>query len=985
MDGKKERSLRDYPKPITYECNKKIMEQMEKNVCRINIEEIQGTGLFCKIPFPDKDRMLPVFITNNHIIDNNLLKLKNKRIKIDIKEETEIREIKLKDRLVYTNEEYDITIIEIKDKDNINDFFELDDIIINDILNDINKNKEYINETIYTIHYCENKLSVSYGILYDIFDDKKYNFNHKCNTKDGSSGSPILNMNNKLIGVHKRGCLENEFNEGVFINYPIKDFIKINCKKNKNNEINFLYKKLVKKHKKSKSAEQKEFRNRFRFNKYSYDFKSKLIELFAINKTEDKLININTPYIIKQKQISIGKNFSKQINNKRTPNILYERKNIRTINNDYIKYDSNKTLDKQNSKENSKIKKNLELKGCVKIKRIIKHKNQITNNKSQNLNNKRNNNNFQQNYSRMSNISNNRYNNYRINNYENIIGRMSKNKSEDNFDINNINNFYINCETIASEKNYVLKKKPLLPIKISKITTRFSNNLNNNLLPYNMLKKNNSFLNNNYDSEICSMNFNRNPTTIKNNKFNNDYFSINRFKNLNLYDNYSYDIFETNNENYNNNLFNKNTLDNNDCNNLLSIDNFDYNNTDHKGNKFKLINNNFGEDNLRESTLILKNKNKFCLYQSKLVNNKTLKNQKMTKRVNSTSQFNSNEDTNLKKFELIPPKKGYTRGLEINISGNYYINAILQCLANIEKLTKFFLGNKKIISKNKNKLSNVFLEVIENLWKKDNKPYDPQALISLINRINPLFMVPETSDSKDLILFLLKTLHNELNKAKVINQNFNNKIYQDDFNKYYKNYFHYFKKNFQSIISGIFYGLHCSKISCNNCKKLSLNIEYFNILSIPPDKAHKNKKRIEKYVTIIECLEYYRKHWEEEVYCNNCKMFFNGINNCFLLKEPKVLIIELKKNNELNCDIKIDFEEIINLKEFFYFKNNITYKLIGVISKSNQFGFSIQFSAFCKSFINNNWYKYNDSIVSLISFKEIKKVGMPLLLFYSSE
>ena len=34
----------------------------------------------------------------------------------------------------YTNEEYDITIIEIKKEDNINNYLELDDILINDII-----------------------------------------------------------------------------------------------------------------------------------------------------------------------------------------------------------------------------------------------------------------------------------------------------------------------------------------------------------------------------------------------------------------------------------------------------------------------------------------------------------------------------------------------------------------------------------------------------------------------------------------------------------------------------------------------------------------------------------------------------------------------------------------------------------------------------------------------------------------------------------
>ena len=55
----------------------------------------------------------------------------------------------------YTNDEYNITIIEIKEEDNINSYLELDDTIMNDVLNNKNKNKEYIDKTIYIIQYPE--------------------------------------------------------------------------------------------------------------------------------------------------------------------------------------------------------------------------------------------------------------------------------------------------------------------------------------------------------------------------------------------------------------------------------------------------------------------------------------------------------------------------------------------------------------------------------------------------------------------------------------------------------------------------------------------------------------------------------------------------------------------------------------------------------------------------------------------------------------
>ena len=227
MEGKEESLVTGYPSLITYECSKKIVEQMENNICKVKVNQEQGTGLFCRIPFPDMNHLLPVLITNNHIIDKNILYKENTNISFKIKSDNIIKNICLDNRMKYTNEKYDITIIELKEKDEIKNYLELDDVIIKNILNNQNYNIEYLDETIYIIQYPKGKLSVSYGILYGIYEDNKYNFNHKCNTEPGSSGSPILNMNNKLIGIHKEGLYDN-LNKGIFVDYPIKEFIHLN-------------------------------------------------------------------------------------------------------------------------------------------------------------------------------------------------------------------------------------------------------------------------------------------------------------------------------------------------------------------------------------------------------------------------------------------------------------------------------------------------------------------------------------------------------------------------------------------------------------------------------------------------------------------------------------------------------------------------------------------------------------------------------------
>ena len=221
---RKESLLNRFPNVISYECTKKIIEQMEKFICKIKIGETIGTAFFCEIPFPNKNNKLSVLISNNHTINGDFLFNKDSELEIHIKEKKDIIKLNLDKRMKYTNEEYDITIIELKETDEIENFLELDDIIIDDIINNNNKNKEFIDKTIYIIQYPESELSVSYGLLDNIYSDKNYNFIHKCSTKNGSSGSPIMNMSNKIIGVHKEGY-KDEYNIGSFLNEAIKEFI----------------------------------------------------------------------------------------------------------------------------------------------------------------------------------------------------------------------------------------------------------------------------------------------------------------------------------------------------------------------------------------------------------------------------------------------------------------------------------------------------------------------------------------------------------------------------------------------------------------------------------------------------------------------------------------------------------------------------------------------------------------------------------------
>ena len=68
------------------------------------------------------------------------------------------------------------------------------------------------------------KASVSYGIIKELIED--YNLNNICNTYYGSSGSPILDIsNNKVIGIHKSSSKNENYNIGIYLKYPINEYL----------------------------------------------------------------------------------------------------------------------------------------------------------------------------------------------------------------------------------------------------------------------------------------------------------------------------------------------------------------------------------------------------------------------------------------------------------------------------------------------------------------------------------------------------------------------------------------------------------------------------------------------------------------------------------------------------------------------------------------------------------------------------------------
>ena len=396
-------------------------------------------------------------------------------------------------------------------------------------------------------------------------------------------------------------------------------------------------------------------------------------------------------------------------------------------------------------------------------------------------------------------------------------------------------------------------------------------------------------------------------------------------------------------------------------------------------------------------------------------------------------EYNLNSNTNVSSIDqyfAFPPLIGLD-----NIGATCYMNATLQCLCNIKKFVDYFKYKPHLIEIVKNdigkkQLCSSFKLLIEKLWPDNyntsnrthinvksrsfayqsfnsyetktignNKSFPPEDFKRKISKMNPLFEGIAANDAKDLVQFLLMTLHDELNRAQ--GNNNNNVINKDQRNKQLM--FQIFANDFmmtnKSIISGLFYGVNYSITQCGFCNTQSFNYQTYFFLIFPLEEVRifKSQNNMNfnyncfnnNEVNIYDCFYYDQKitymTGSNIMYCNYCQHTCNSSMRTFLSTGPEILIIILNRGKGIQYKVKINFLEVINLENFIEMKQTgCNYRLIGVITHLGESGMGGHFIAYCKNPISNEWNKYNDSIVSQVENfqKEVIDFAMPYLLFY---
>ena len=365
-----------------------------------------------------------------------------------------------------------------------------------------------------------------------------------------------------------------------------------------------------------------------------------------------------------------------------------------------------------------------------------------------------------------------------------------------------------------------------------------------------------------------------------------------------------------------------------------------------------------------------------------------------------------------------------TKGLR-NIGSTCYMNATLQCLLHVSELSCYFIDEyprdrSNLLAINKNvqsggEISRVFYElvigVIENATvmtkskllnpktKKKNifdkigdfmfgnfdnykNAFSPDEFKRILGLHNPQFRKFEANDSKDLILYLLQTLHEEMNYFGNQNKRLNFLPNQYDMFNTYQYFLTNYNSNNFSKISILFYGTYINITTCNKCNYKLYNFQKFEFISFGMFYYHNKKFNIMDGFRDNSRVGYLTG--DNKFLCNICNSFQDAETTTNIFEPPCKLLINLDygKNKKYQPS-SIYFDEEIDITQFipFDYKMRIRYRILGVCTHYGLSGSYGHYVAFCKNRENNVWYEFNDSSCNICNKKDIYR-GSPYLLLY---
>lgn len=307
-----------------------------------------------------------------------------------------------------------------------------------------------------------------------------------------------------------------------------------------------------------------------------------------------------------------------------------------------------------------------------------------------------------------------------------------------------------------------------------------------------------------------------------------------------------------------------------------------------------------------------------------------------------------------------------------NLGNTCYLNSCMQIISNCYPLNDYI--NNLDFNKNINNCIDSVLLIewngLRELMWSCNCIISPNRYINSVQKISKiknreLFSGFIQNDFPEFLVFLLECFHNALKKP--VTMEVGGKIITET-DTIAKKCFDVIKNTFSkeySEIIRLFYAIQVTQITSNENTLLSIVPEPYCFISLPLANECKD---------IYDCFNIYCDYEflkdDNAWYNDKTKMYQNVNKNIKFWSLPEILIIDLKRfnNNLEKIDNLINVPLInLDLEKYVigYNSNSYKYDLFGVCNHIGSI-FGGHYTAHVMN-ANNNWYKYDDTNVTLIN------------------
>ena len=372
-----------------------------------------------------------------------------------------------------------------------------------------------------------------------------------------------------------------------------------------------------------------------------------------------------------------------------------------------------------------------------------------------------------------------------------------------------------------------------------------------------------------------------------------------------------------------------------------------------------------------------------------------------------------------------------------NMGNTCYMNSIIQCINHCPLLREFILNSHyvdiirdKIILNILNDNDDITEDLIKTdfkktilyqlhrvmkiMWSKDCL-VTPASFRNLVSKKNNMFGGYMQHDSQEFLMFILDQIHEEtsdeikilfgkkvLPEKKELNL-VDTKSSLEDIEKNiirllasnsWKNYI----KKSNSIITELFTGMYHSVLDSNKCHTKSNTFDPFICLSVSiPIKSESTNFLGEslKEFSLYDCLDNFFSleniDKDNKITCSRCFSKTNATKQISLWFPPKILIIQIKRflknpygftTRKIKNNVKYPIKGL-NLFKYTSESNKREYKYnLFAVNIHSDFGGinSGHYYSYCKNFIDNKWYCYNDENTEPV--KNIQTSDAYLLFYY---